>query len=326
MTYLFNKEQSKELDRQSKDLENWKNNLAMQKDAAALRDYQYDARKRLYQEFEPLLFKLVECCESAYVRIWELARAARLGQLEPEEGSLKDNQYYKISTIYRFLLPLAVFRLMQEQLTLFDLDLVPFYKLEYELAKGLYFSFAYDFNFANSEPRLQYNPPDDASKEDYKPKIKSNPEIFRRQGLYRGLIDNLADALIKKESNEKPHIICYGEFNSKYLDMNETFQAISDLFHNFHPRSCPILWRILIAQAHFYKAIIYTRKMKHVPIDIFKPLKTISVTERAQYFDWRKNKEEAIDDEVLVYPFTAIENYLRDPTRGYSELICKRLE
>jgi len=51
MTYIFNKKQSKELARQNRELANWKNSLAIQKDAAAaLRDYEYDSRKRMYAE------------------------------------------------------------------------------------------------------------------------------------------------------------------------------------------------------------------------------------------------------------------------------------
>jgi hypothetical protein len=32
--------------------------------------------------------------------------------------------------------------------------------------------------------------------------------------------------------------------------------SVADLFLNFHPEKRPILWRILVTQAHIYKALI----------------------------------------------------------------------
>jgi hypothetical protein len=47
----------------------------------ALLDYQYEARKRLYHELEPLLFLLTEHSENALKRIENFAKAAKDGQL-----------------------------------------------------------------------------------------------------------------------------------------------------------------------------------------------------------------------------------------------------
>jgi hypothetical protein len=56
-------------------LEKIKNDLEIKKDEqAARRDYEYEARKRLYQECEPILFQFVELSESALKRIYALAR------------------------------------------------------------------------------------------------------------------------------------------------------------------------------------------------------------------------------------------------------------
>jgi hypothetical protein len=49
----------------------------------ALRDYQYEARKRLYEEFEPLLFQFNELSESAFRRILAFVREAKEGNLVP---------------------------------------------------------------------------------------------------------------------------------------------------------------------------------------------------------------------------------------------------
>jgi len=49
-----------------KDLETLKSELADERaESDARRDYEYDARKRLYEECEPLLFQLIELSENA---------------------------------------------------------------------------------------------------------------------------------------------------------------------------------------------------------------------------------------------------------------------
>jgi hypothetical protein len=53
----------------------------------AKRDYEYDARKRLYEQCGPILFQLVEHCEAAYFRITGLAQTAKLQNLEPGHPS-----------------------------------------------------------------------------------------------------------------------------------------------------------------------------------------------------------------------------------------------
>ena len=74
----------------------------------------------------------------------------------------------------------------------------------------------------------------------------------------------------------------------------------------------PILWRILIAQAHIYKAIKNTREMKDSKAAaVFKTLTMIPEHDRQQ-FDWRQSNEEASDNEVYVDPFNAVGHYLHD--------------
>ena len=99
----------------AKDLEAYKDTLTeTQAERAARRDYQYEARKRLYQQYEPLLFQLVEHCESAKERIYSLARSAKEGDLEKVGWLSKWDEYYLYSTIYFLLSPLVIFKLMQQ--------------------------------------------------------------------------------------------------------------------------------------------------------------------------------------------------------------------
>ena len=76
----------------------------VQEERKARRDYEYEARKRLYGELQPLLFQLRELSEGAYRWVITLARTARKGQL-----SWLSKGYFLTMTLYRFTAPLAFF-------------------------------------------------------------------------------------------------------------------------------------------------------------------------------------------------------------------------
>ena len=124
-------QQAKRLDEET--FEQWKiereSKLSEEK---ALRDYQYEARKRLYEQFEPLLFCFNELADDAFRRIVGFCREAKNDNLTTW---LSSEAYYLKNTIYRLLAPLAIFRLMQRRLTLFDLNLEPCINVQYLLIK-----------------------------------------------------------------------------------------------------------------------------------------------------------------------------------------------
>src|SRR5262249_21509942 len=71
------------------------------KEKDALRDYWYEARKRLYHECEPLLFLLAEVSETARGRIYGLARRAQDGKLSPtpDEALLRAHSAEALSAV-----------------------------------------------------------------------------------------------------------------------------------------------------------------------------------------------------------------------------------
>ena len=99
-------------------LKHLENDLAVKRaEQDARRDYEYEARKRLYQECEPVLFQFAELSESAIRRIYALARNAKEGNLGPDRYWLSTDHYFIRSTIYRLIAPLAAFKLLQHRLT-----------------------------------------------------------------------------------------------------------------------------------------------------------------------------------------------------------------
>ena len=287
----------------------------------ALRDYKYEARKRLYEEIEPLLFQLNEACENALHRIYSIARTARAGDLG-EDGWLSREGYYALSTMYKLILPVTIIKLIQRKLTLVDLSVDPGINAQYLLAKGLYLSFTDDFDFAGLKPSLPYDP----NRKDWLEKRPSHPEKYWRQGVPLGRLDNAADALVKDE--ERGQWISFGEFQAAYKaktpEVHEKFDSIASIILHFHPQTRPVLWRLLIAQAHIYEALLRSRKMQMSATDQHaEPLLVLIPSESRGKFDWRRSEEEATDSEVLRTPFEVAEQYLhkclaefvRSPTR-----------
>jgi hypothetical protein len=283
------------------DLESLKADLAeKQAEKNARRDYEYEARKRLYQQYEPLLFQLVELSESALGRISGFARSARQNNLGPDHpGWLTPGNYYydyyMASTIYRLLAPFAIIKLIQRLLTLVDLTVDPHINNQYSLAKWLYLSFTEDFALARRTPELEYDPND----EEWREKRERNPKKYYRQGVFAGVLDNAVETLIVSDSNGIMRCMSFGEFERIYKG-DTKFDAFIELFQNFHPKMRPVLWRILIDQAHIYKALLRTREMKLTSSkerQTAKLLAPLSEKERLD-FDWRQSNEKGTDEEI----------------------------
>jgi len=100
--------------------------------------------------------------------------------------------------------------------------------------------------------------------------------------------------MIIQESNGVPPPISYGKFNEKYFegDIKEPFDQIVYLFLNFYPEIGPILWRIFIAQAHIYNAIIKAREIRDSdPQKSPKILEMMTEEEWIKRFNWYFEKE-----------------------------------
>ncbi len=302
----------------TKELDSFRADIAeKQAEKNARRDYLYEARKRLYQEYEPLLFQLVEFSDDALKRIFGLARTARESNLGPQRsGWLSPGNfnfsYFEPNTIYRFLAPLVIIKLMQRRLTLIDLTIDPQINNQYSLANLLYHSYAHDFTLARMEPRIEYAPNNEEAIE----QSKGHPEKYWRQGIVLGKLDNAVEALIIREPQGISRCMSFGEFEEIYHNANTTakFDSFREIFMNFHPKMRPVLWRILITQAHLYQALLRTREIKMTDVVENHPpqlLKPISKEDRLK-LDWRQKPDEATDEEVLVHHFEAAQEYFRE--------------
>jgi hypothetical protein len=272
-------------------------------------DYEYEARKNLYKQLQPLLFQIAEMGEAAYERITGLAHSARSGFLVPNDYGWLSGGYYLGSTIYRLTAPLAIFKLSQRRLTSLDLSVEPQVRDQYIMIKQLYLTWSASRELAESEPKLQYKP-----YESYEgPSEEYDPAIYTTQHMFIGKLDAMLDELIVREPEDSLRCISYGEFERKFEDEKSSLYLstamIRNLLEDFHPQSKPVLWRMLVTQAHIFRALMKaTESLASRPVH---PASAIPSADRPD-FDWRPKGSEVseVPDEVTTSTFTAVERFL----------------
>ena len=321
-------------------LKHLENDLAVKRaEQDARRDYEYEARKRLYQECEPILFQFAELSESAIRRIYALARNAKEGNLGPDRYWLSTDHYFIRSTIYRLIAPMAAFKLLQHRLTNIDLKLDQSINIQYILAKILYYTFSSSPDLARSDPAIPYDPDqigaeskglEESTKKERRVKY---PEKFWLQGLKVGTLDILAETLILSEKGNDNNIIrikSFGEFEQQFFkksdsitshDTNNTFEVFFTIFSYFHPRTRPVLWRVLITQAYLYNAIKNIRNAEEeFNISNFDEfVKLFEIEKVKSKCNWIQSHEVVADEEFNI-PFKAAENYLKAQLRDVLDL------
>jgi hypothetical protein len=207
-------------------------------------DYENDARKRLYAVTEPLLIQLAERAEDLQGHIAGLARTAHNGNLRPGHGWLSGDEYYRRSTVHRLLSPVALFHLMQDNMTQVDLGLEPLIRAQYSMAKLLAWALTDHYSFAACEPAVAYQPHIESE----------NPDGGDRyQGLPSGVIETAGQSLIVRTAGGTTRAMRFGEFDEAYDDRNSPLYRacvpVTQLLEDFHPHSHPVLWRALITQS-----------------------------------------------------------------------------
>jgi hypothetical protein len=276
----------------------------------ARRDYQYEARKRLYHELGPIVFQLAELSEAAFYRITGLAQTARQGNLEPGRHSFLRDEYYRISTLYRLLAPPAALKLMQRRLTLVDLSLDYAMHRQYTLARQAFFAFGDEFTFARLGPRsLDYRPFDEKAEA----KVRTAPAIYWRQGLPLGVIEGAIEALLTPDQGSQPRVMtyaeCEAEYNKQGTRVREAFDGIAFLIQDFHPRTRPVFWRMLVTQACLYRILFQPHELERSDWGVADLC--VPAADRTR-FDWRTEGDGSLDEATVLEPLAVAEQYLRE--------------
>lgn len=251
--------------------------LGEEQDAAkAKRDYEYEARKRLYSELYPLGYQLGQAARRARHRIMNLALASRIGALAtgPDNWMTGRDPYYFSSVIHNLIAPLAIQELITRKLTLLDLRLDRDLQIQHLVADRTYEALRSDFNLV--DPRY---PPIDFGAAGIKYAPPENPPAALpseaeqrwqwRQGLYSGQIGEAVGALLISEGTSV-HVMTYAEFvrtlagadlraapdpGGRAGELKQALRPLIEVFRAFHPACRPITWRILLAQAACYRVL-----------------------------------------------------------------------
>jgi hypothetical protein len=295
--------------RSNEEIETLKASLAeAQAERNAQRDYRYDAIKSLYRDLQPLMFQLSELCESAYMHTRGLARAARNGNLGGGEGSWWRDEYFLLSTVHRFLVPVAVLRLVQRRLTSVDLSVDEKLRAQYCFARALGGTWNSGFDFASATtPGLEYKPHD----ADAAVRAVAEPAVYGLQHLYAGEIDQIVSCLVVSEQGGAARYRGYGEFHDAYrtdASVHDRFAPAVRLFAEFHPRTHPVLWRMLVTQAHLHQAI--SRTFVAGEGVIVSPTEVFDDAGR-KLFDWREPGAAETEEQAVDAPFDAARAYLQ---------------
>jgi hypothetical protein len=215
----------------------------------AVRQYRFDALKRLYVEVSPLLFQMREPMQQARDQVKNLARAARDGNLGVGDDSwIVRDDYYSRVTMYRLMLPAVYYRLLQRRLALVDLSLDVRVATIYALLTEYIRALRADFDLARSiYPSTQYRP-------DREPRSPDGSDV--RQGLLAGWRDIIVDALLVKDDYGL-RAKRFGEFETEveieYCQPpgpgTTAFQPLWTLLKGFEPKARPVLWALLVALA-----------------------------------------------------------------------------
>lgn len=214
----------------------------------ARRAYEYEARKRLYEVYEPLRVRMLDCTDNAVAEIITLTE--RPGPGRPGSSSA---EYRVKAAVYYLLAPLVVARMIERRLTLVDLSLDRRIYTEFVLAQLICRSLSDEFAIAQLDKPLPYSPYVPGWRE----KRAECPQQFRRQGLPLGRLNTALDFLHVTRPGDIDTVTSFGEFEPKFDELDTTDLrtgpgAARDLFLDFDPATRPVLWRLLVTQALLY--------------------------------------------------------------------------
>jgi hypothetical protein len=214
----------------------------------ARRAYEYEALKRLYNVYEPLRMRMLDCTDNAVRQVMDMVGRPGRGQTTDSSPG------YRIKTsVYYLLAPLVVARMIERQLTLVDLGLNERIHTEFVLAQAVCRSLADEARAAQLDPELPYSPYVDGWQE----KRLACPQRFRRQGLPLGRLNTALDVMHVTRSEGVETLTSFGEFEPilNGLDVDDVRSAMGaarDLFLEFDPATRPVLWRVLVIQVLLY--------------------------------------------------------------------------
>lgn len=244
-------------------------------------DYEYEAKKKLYSEYEPLFFQFTEFSTLALNHIkgisWVTFHSVQDSEKWNKEIWMDRSSYYFRETVYKLFCPLAILKLINERLNTVDVRMDSKILIVYKIGKILCSSFQHDYIIAQKMSNSVKVDKEHVDKfgegfklgapfnqsyyDEWQKKIVINPEEFEGgEGIRTGQFDSILNELIDQREG-KGRVISFNEFESKLTDdKSADWLKILELrFAKFDPKVNKILWRLLVIQACLHSII---RKIK----------------------------------------------------------------
>lgn len=195
---------------------------------AAQREYEYDARKRLYVAIGPLRFQLLASCRACASRIEGLGGR--------EQYDLAVDGYFGRNTLYRLLVPLAIVELIERQLGYSD----------FSIDQGALDCLRLKKSFASAWSGDEV--------------VLGHPELDwtrQVQHVFGGSRTRAANALISEGTGTSGRVLRFDEFLAGDTEKElEQLKPFPDLLNGFSIQRKPILWARLVAYGHSCNAYI----------------------------------------------------------------------
>jgi hypothetical protein len=197
------------------------NRLASRK---AQLDYEFNARKRLYETVGPLRFQLLLAAR-------ELLR--RITFHPGSTWSMDPNEHYVRSFVYRLLKPLAIAQLIERQMTTSD------FSVDSSAVDLVKFALAAPRTLSGSEVLLRHPDMDWSS--------QSQHVFYETSGA-------AASRLIIEQADQPPRVVGYREFVTAVPDLRDDadLRPFADLFAQCQENLTekPILWLRIVAYGY----------------------------------------------------------------------------
>jgi hypothetical protein len=306
ITGVFSVYLKKRADRQ---VEQLKADLSYENTVKAARvDYEYEARKRLYKEVEPILFVAHRAVGSVQHRLSGLIDRTRDGKITTDQkNTWMRDKYYQRSTAYRLLLPMAYSKLLFQKLSELDFTLEP--KIGHKCAALSLFRDIFVDHFdlaAVAGTQIPYDPYAGGIEEE-RDKNLGRYRFF--QGLVRGEEDALLSLMISAGSETKIPIewpAFEQELEAKQSAMSKAYIPLRDILISFHPTTHPVVWRALLS---FLILSEFYVEAKHFSLEEYDEILS---KHSWQDFDFRGSGKYPQDDDAMVRShFEAAFKYIR---------------
>ncbi len=189
---------------------------------SAEREYNLEARKRLYSAIGPLRFQLLLACRDVSTRINNYGS-------DDLSYSMTTRGYYGQSTLYRLLRPIAISELIERQITYADFSVDPTGVELLRLKKAAFMAFTDGDTILNHPNADWYD---------------------EKEHVFSGTLSRVASVLIIRDedisSKERP--MHFHEFQSFISDPQtfEEFSPFNDILNSFTIAKKPIFWIRLV--------------------------------------------------------------------------------